>query len=240
MGGLNVALGYVAGVMTILSPCVLPLVPVVLGGAAQEDRRGPWALAAGLVVSFTLAGFAVATAGAAIGLDPETLRLFGAAMLVLFGIALLVPAAQRVAERVASPVARWAGQRQSGLERHGLAGQAAIGALLGLVWSPCIGPTLGAATVLAAQGRSLGAVAAVMFAFGLGIASILLVIAFAGRTLIARMRGRLSSAGVGARRILGALLVLTGVFVASGLDRVAEAALVSISPDWLVTWSTRF
>ncbi len=235
---LNPLLGYAAGALTILSPCVLPLVPIVLAGAAQRGRWAPLALAGGLVASFTLAGFLLAMLGAQAGFSGEGVRLFGAAILALAGLVLLVPALQHAVERAAAPVAGWAGARQDALERHGLAGQAAIGALLGLVWSPCVGPTLGAATVLAAQGQSLGNVAAVMLVFGLGIASMLLLIALAGRQLLARWRGRMLTAGGSGRRVLGAILLTTGVLIGTGLDRVIEAALVAASPDWLVAAST--
>ena len=151
---LNPVLAYAAGALTILSPCVLPLVPIVLGSAGQNHRYGPLALAAGLVLSFTGVGFALATVGAASGFDGDWVRYFGAALLLLAGIALLVPKLQYWLQGAAAPLSAWASERQSGLERFGLAGQFGIGALLGLVWSPCVGPTLGAATVLAAQGLS--------------------------------------------------------------------------------------
>lgn len=235
---LNPALGFAAGALTILSPCVLPLVPIVLGSAAQTSRWGPLALAAGLVASFTIVGFALATVGVAAGIDGEIVRMAGAAMLGLIGLVLLLPQGQMLLERVAAPVAGWAGNRQQGMERYGLAGQAGIGALLGLVWSPCVGPTLGAATVLAAQGEDLLQVAVVMFAFGLGIASVLVVIAVAGRELMARWRARLLGAGASGKRVLGGLLIAVAILIGTGLDRVLEGVIVSASPDWLIAWST--
>ncbi|MDE1917494.1 MAG: cytochrome c biogenesis protein CcdA [Sphingomonadales bacterium] len=237
-GALNPALAYAAGALTILSPCVLPLVPIILGSAAQKHRFGPLALAAGLVVSFTATGFVVATAGQALGIDSDLVRLAGAALLILIGLALLVPFFQRMAEHIAAPLATWAGQRQAGLERHGLAGQAAIGMLLGLVWSPCVGPTLGAATVLASQGQDLTEVAVVMAAFGLGIASVLLVLAFATRSLIAAWRGRLLSAGTGGKKALGALIIMVGLLIVTGADHMIEDAVLSASPDWLTNLTT--
>lgn len=231
-GLLNPALGFAAGALTILSPCVLPLVPLVLGSAAQTGRHGPLALAAGLVCAFTLSGLALASLGA--GFDGQALRVVAAAMLALFGAILLVPVARHAFERVAAPAAGWAGARQAGLARHGLWGQAAIGALLGLVWSPCVGPTLGAATLLAAQGQNVGEAAVVMFAFGAGIATVLLAIATAGRGLMRRWTGRLMRAGQGGRQLLGILLMGTGVAVGFGIDKQLEAVLVAASPDWLV------
>ena len=106
-------------------------------------------------------------------------------MLVAAGVALVIPHVQDMLTQAASPLANWANAKKAGLERYGLIGQAGIGVLLGLVWSPCVGPTLGAATVLAAQGENLTMVAFTMAAFGLGIASVLLVLAFATRSLLA-------------------------------------------------------
>lgn len=236
--GLNPVLAFAAGALTILSPCVLPLVPIVIGSAAQQHRYGPLALAVGLVASFTLVGFAAATFGAASGFDSDVVRMVGAVMLLLAGLALVAPRVQAAVERALTPLARWASARQSGLERFGLAGQAAIGGLLGLVWSPCVGPTLGTATVLAAQGRNLGEVALVMLGFGLGIASVLLVLAFATRGVLTRWRGRLMQAGGNGKRVLGGIILVVGALILSGGDRFVEGVVVSNSPEWLTNLTT--
>jgi cytochrome c-type biogenesis protein len=235
---LNPLVAYLAGVLTILSPCVIPLVPIVLGSAAQRHRFGPLALALGLVASFTLTGFAIATIGASIGLDSAGIRTWSAVLLLAIGVILLVPALQTWFEHLIAPLANWAGERQARLERFGLAGQAGIGVLLGLVWSPCVGPTLGAATVLAAQGRNLGQVAFVMLAFALGIASVLLVMALATQSLLSRWRGRLMSAGTRGRRVLGGLIVVVGALIVTGWDRSLEAAVLGVLPDWLTNLTT--
>jgi cytochrome c biogenesis protein CcdA len=238
--GLNPALAFAAGALTILSPCVLPLVPIVIGSAGQRSKWGPLALAIGLVLSFTVVGFAVAVLGAASGFDGEIVRQAGAVVLLLAGAILLVPKATEWLTLAATPLAAWASRRQAGLERFGLAGQAAIGVLLGLVWSPCVGPTLGAATVLAAQGKNLGEVALVMAAFGLGIAAVLLVIATATRGFLTRWRGTLMRTGHGGKRVLGALLVLVAALILTGGDRLFETWVVGISPDWLTNLTTAF
>jgi cytochrome c-type biogenesis protein len=237
-GHLNPLVAYVAGVLTILSPCVIPLVPIVLGSAAQRHRWGPLALALGLVASFTLAGFAIATLGASIGLNGESIRTWSAVLLLIVGAALLIPQLQAVFEHAIGPLATWAGERQARLERFGLAGQAGIGVLLGLVWSPCVGPTLGAATLLAAQGKNLGQVAFVMMAFALGIATVLLAMAFATQSLLTRWRGRLMNAGTRGRRVLGALIVLVGLLIVTGADRSLEGTLVGVLPDWVTNLTT--
>lgn len=224
--------------LTILSPCVLPLVPIVLGSAAQAHRWGPFALAAGLVVSFTGVGFLIATAGVSSGIDGDAFRLVGAVLLVLAGVVLLVPRAQAWLTRIATPLANWANAKQARMERFGLAGQAGIGVLLGLVWSPCIGPTLGAATVLAAQGTDLGGVALVMAAFGLGIATVLVALALATRGLLSRWRGRLMQAGGRGKSVLGGILMIVGLLIFTGGDKLIEGTVIAASPDWLIEAST--
>lgn len=237
---LNPALGFAAGVLTILSPCVLPLVPVVLASAARADRRGPLALAAGLVLSFTATGLALARLGANSAFDPDIVRLFGACLLMLAGLFLLVQRLQDWLALAASPLAAWANRQQSGLARYGLAGQAGIGGLLGLVWSPCVGPTLGAATVLAAQGRSLGAAALTMAAFGLGIATVLLGIAYAAQASFSRRRSAMLTAGKAGKQILGGMLLAVGLLIVTGADRMVEGVLLEVMPSSLVDLTVQF
>ena len=166
----TLGLAGLAGLLSVLSPCVLPLLPLVLGAAAAEHRLGPAALAAGLALSFVAIGLFVATVGFAIGLDAGLFRLVAALLLVLVGLVLMVPVAQTRLAAAAGPVSDWTERRFGGFSSAGLAGQFGVGLLLGAVWSPCVGPTLGAASLLAAQGRDLGSVAATMAAFGLGAA----------------------------------------------------------------------
>ncbi len=234
---LNPLLGFAAGALTILSPCVLPLIPVVLAGAGQANPRGPLALAGGLVASFTLTGFLIAIWGANANFDPDLFRNFGAILLAAAGILLLFQRLQDRLSLLASPLASWAYARQKGLEQHGLLGQAGIGVLLGLVWSPCVGPTLGAATVLASQGKSLGAVAATMGAFGLGIATVLMAISYAARATFARRRASLLAAGNTGKRILGAILLAVGVLILTGLDRILEGFVLEHLPSALIDMS---
>ena len=235
---LNPLLGFGAGALTILSPCVLPLVPVVLGSAAQRHRLGPFALALGLVAGFTAVGFALAVFGSSLGIDAEQVRLSGALILVGAGALLLVPPLQSALANAAGPLVAWAGDRQQGFDQRGLWGQGAIGLLLGLVWSPCVGPTLGAAVALAAQGEDLTRVAATMAAFASGIASVLVGIALAGRSLFDRIRGNVAATAKSAKAVLGGLLLTVGLLILTGMDRAIEGYFVSAAPDWLIRATT--
>lgn len=132
------ALAFVAGVLTILSPCVLPILPIVLGAAASEHRWGPAALAAGLAVSFVAIGLFAATIGYSIGLDTEFFRKLAAVLMIAVGVTLLVPRFQERLALARAPLANWSDHHFGVIRHSGLAGQILAGVLLGAVWSPCV------------------------------------------------------------------------------------------------------
>ena len=233
-------LALLAGLLSALSPCVLPLLPLVLGAAANETRSGPFALAAGVALSFTAIGLFVATAGFAIGLTGEAFRTAAAILMVAVGVALTSPGFQARIAAAGGPVTGWADERIGAIASRGAIGQFGVGLLLGAAWSPCVGPTLGAASALAAQGSSLGRVALTMLAFGLGAAAPLIGLGLASRQAMARWRGRIIAGGKHAKTALGVLMIALGVAIMSGLDKRIETALLDNSPQWLVDLTTRF
>ena len=233
-------LAFLAGVLTALSPCVLPLLPIVLGAAASQHRLGPLALAGGLALSFTAIGLFVATIGFAAGLDTGFFRTVSAVLLIGVGLVLLVPRLQEQFALAAAPVSNWAGGYADNFTPSGLAGQFGLGLLLGAVWSPCVGPTLGAASVLAAKGENLPQVALTMLAFGIGAALPLLLLGILSREALMRWRSRMIEGGKAGKTALGVILVAVGLLVATGLDKRLEAILVEASPDWLTLLTTQF
>ena len=235
----TLGLALLAGALSVLSPCVLPLLPIVLGTAASAHRLGPLALAAGLALSFTAIGLFVATVGFAMGLDTDVFRTISAILLIGVGLVLLVPKLQEQFALAAAPVSNWAGSYTDNLTPGGLAGQFGLGLLLGAVWSPCVGPTLGAASVLAAKGEDLGQVALTMAAFGIGAALPLMLLGFVSREAMMRWRGRMMETGKVGKTLLGLLLVAVGVLVATNLDKRLETVLVDASPAWLTNLTTR-
>ncbi|HKQ56012.1 MAG TPA: cytochrome c biogenesis protein CcdA [Methyloceanibacter sp.] len=233
-------LAFLAGVLTVLSPCVLPLLPIVLGAAASQHRLGPLALAGGLALSFTAIGLFVATIGFAAGLDTGFFRTVSAVLLIGVGLVLLVPRLQEQFAFAAAPVSNWAGGYADNFTPAGLAGQFGLGLLLGAVWSPCVGPTLGAASVLAAKGENLPQVALTMLAFGIGAALPLLLLGILSREALMRWRSRMIEGGKAGKTALGLILVAVGLLVATGLDKRLETILVQASPDWLTQLTTSF
>ena len=236
----NLGLAFLAGALSILSPCVLPLLPIVLGTAASQGKYGPVALGLGVVLSFVSVGLFVALVGFSIGLDGGFFRSIAAGVLVLIGVVLLVPKLQSWFALVAAPMSGWAQHSLNNFASAGAFGQFGIGLLLGAVWSPCVGPTLGAASLLAAQGKNIGQVSATMVAFGIGVGIPLILIGLASRSFLQRSRGGMMSFGAGLKSVLGAVFIALGVLILSGIDKSVETALVDVSPAWLTALTTRF
>jgi len=236
----TLGLAFLAGILSTLSPCVMPLIPLVLGAALSEHKLGPAALAAGLAVSFTTVGLFVATIGFAVGLDAGIFRSAAAVLMVGIGIVLVVPRFQTGLAVASGPIGNWAESRFGGTTKAGLFGQFSVGLLLGIVWAPCAGPTLGAASVLAAKGQDLGEVAATMLVCGIGAALPLLLLGVLSRETMLRVRGRLMATGHSAKVALGAILIAFGLLILLGFDKKAEAFAVDLSPAWLTSLTTRF
>ena len=231
MGPAALTLAFAAGLLTALSPCVLPLLPLVMGSAARS-RYGPAALAAGFVTAFTVIGVVLASVGTALGLSDTMVRNLSAALLVAAGAGMMSHRLQEAAGRWLSPLAS-ASARLSSRADQGAGAPFLIGALLGGVWSPCVGPTLGAALGLAARGETLAHAAAVMAAFGMGAATLLLAAGYASHALIGQ-RLRLLQAGAAGRLVFGAVLLMVGVSVASGVDKVVESVVLAQLPQWWI------
>ena len=165
---------YIAGLFTLINPCVLPVLPIVLGSAINENKYAPVALAAGMSVSFVIFGMIVASVGHSIGLTESVLANIGASIMIGFGIVLVTPMFSRKFELAVAGIAGSANQRMNSVELNGLKGQFIGGTLLGAVWSPCIGPTLGGAIALASQGQNLVWSAIIMVFFALGVSTVII------------------------------------------------------------------
>jgi cytochrome c-type biogenesis protein len=233
-------LGFLAGLLSTLSPCVLPIIPILLGSATHAHPRAPLALAAGLALSYAIIGSTLVWAGSALGFDPAVFRNVGAAMLGALGLVLMSSRLQQRFAFATAGIGDAGNNLIANIRLDGLWGQFAIGLVLGVVWSPCVGPTLGAAVLLASQGTHLPQVALLMGIFGVGAALPIVVLAYASRGAMMNMRGKLMQAGKNGKAVLGAVMLALAVLILSGADKSLEAWLLDISPLWLSTLTTRF
>jgi cytochrome c-type biogenesis protein len=233
-----IVLAFAAGALTTINPCVLPLLPVLVASALASGRLGPLALGAGLVASFTIVGVMISASGALLGFDEGALRTFAAILFVAAGLVLFVPMAERRLVVALAPVGNASADAAQRLGGNGIAGQFGVGLLAGAIWTPCSGPSLGAAFALAAEAGGIWAGALRMFAFGLGAAMVIALLAVGSQALIARRRQAFGRASRFAKPMAGALFATVGIAVLAGFDKRIEAFLVEHSPEWLITLAT--
>ena len=224
---------YVAGLLTLINPCVLPLLPIVIAAAFQKSRLGPLALAAGLMLSFAVVGVSVTAFGHLVSVDAGVVNRAAAIVMMLFGVVLLVPRAQTMLATLASPLASRANSRLDDGERAGIAGQFGVGMLLGAVWSPCVGPTLGGAIALAASGEGLGQATITMFTFGAGVSTVLMALAYGSREVVSARREKLAAWMPWTKPLMGATLLVVGIAILFHVDRMIEGWLLDLMPVWL-------
>ncbi|MBY0612780.1 MAG: sulfite exporter TauE/SafE family protein [Beijerinckiaceae bacterium] len=231
-------LAFLAGLLTILSPCVLPLAPIVIAGARAKSVLGPLALASGLAITFGIVGGSLASFSIELG-ETGSVRLVAAVLMIAVGIVMLVPGLGLKTESLFGPLSDIGERLSSRFPNAGLLGQFCAGIVLAFVWAPCVGPTLGAAFALAAGGGSLAAAILIMAVFALGSAASLIVAGYglgkmaAASRLLAQKSARIGKAA------LASALICIGVLIVSGLDKTVEAHLVEAMPDWLVSAATR-
>ena len=230
----SLPLAFLAGVLTILSPCVLPLAPIIVASARAQDPRGPLALVAGLALTFGIAGGALASIGVEFGSSPWV-RGASAAVMLVIGAALLFPRLAAALEERLAPIGSLGEFLRERLPNAGLLGQAAAGAVIAFAWAPCAGPTLGAAFLLAAAGGSLAAAILTMTIYAIGASAALLALGYGLGRLAARARW--NAAGAGGRIAFGVVFAALGAAILTGADHLAEAAIIGAMPDWLTTFA---
>ncbi len=237
---LTLVFSLLAGTLSTLSPCVLPIVPIIMSSAMQVARLGPIALLAGLALSYTLVGTGLALFGSSLGVDAGWVRNISAGLMILFGAMFLLPGLQQGLVKLLTPLTAGANAKLAGFNADSLWGQGMLGLMLGLVWSPCVGPTLGAAVTLASQGDSALQALLTMLVFGLGAALPMGLLAYGSRAAMSGRRKAMGEAGLWGKRVMGVGLLVVGALVLSGTDHVLEAWLTGQMPPWLLDLTTRF
>jgi cytochrome c biogenesis protein CcdA len=224
---------YLAGLLTLINPCVLPVLPIVLVSALNADRFEPVALATGMSVSFVTFGVLVTAFGSSIGLTQDRLAQIGALLMIAFGVVLVVPMFARGFERATTGMATGADSQMNQIDASGLKGQFVGGLLLGAVWSPCIGPTLGGAIALASQGSNLGYVTLIMVCFALGVSTLILGLGLGAREALRTRAQKLRILAEKSKPILGVTFVAVGLMLFFQFNHIIEAWALDVMPIWL-------
>lgn len=235
----SIVIAFAAGLVTVASPCVLPLLPVILASSAQSGRLRPWGVLTGFVVTFSLVTLALASIVNALGIHPDVVRTLSAVILVLCGVVLIVPALSALFERSTGSIANASARLPSG---EGFGGGVAIGAGLGLAWTPCVGPVMASVLTLAMNQEVTLNAALVTFAFSLGTAIPMVAVIFGGRAVLKRF-AFLQANGDRIKKVFGVLLILVGVAIFTGFDRTIQIWLYELFPHWeetLTGWEYSF
>ncbi len=234
---MELVFAYIAGLLTLINPCVLPVLPIVVAGSLNANKLGPAALALGMSISFIFFGVTIAAFGHLVGLDEQNIAQAGAVLMVVFGAVLLVP---RFSARFADATSGMASQADAqidALDNKSLNGQLLGGLLLGLVWSPCIGPTLGGAIALASQGENLLWATAIMTAFAVGVSTLILGLGYGARGLLMRNQDTMRRIASVSRPAMGAVFIAVGVGILFKVHHMFEAWAVQNLPTWLIDLS---
>lgn len=237
---MELVFGYLAGLLTLINPCVLPVLPIVLASALQAGRHGPLAIAAGLCVSFVAFGMFVTTVGYSIGLTEERLAQIGASLMIAFGLILLVPRLNASFATATASFGSGADGILTRVEGTRFSHQFLGGVLLGAVWSPCIGPTLGGAISLASQGQNLVWAFLIMLTFGLGVATVVVALGYGTAEALRRRKQALHGLAERAKPIMGIAFVAVGLMILLKVHHMIDAVLLDILPIWLQDLSVRF
>jgi cytochrome c biogenesis protein CcdA/thiol-disulfide isomerase/thioredoxin len=221
------AFAVLAGAATAITPCVLPVLPALLSASGSGGRRRPLGVVCGLALTHTITIVGIASVVHGVGFADGTLRTLAIAVLLVFGLTLLVPAASH-----------WVEDRMAVLSRFGPRGRGdgfwsglPVGGALGFVYAPCAGPILAAVISVSAARGTTGELVAVAVAYAAGSAVVLLAIALGGRRALERVRR--GPRGPVVQRAFGAVMVLTAVLMFANLDIRFQSALASDFPGFL-------
>lgn len=226
-------LAIAAGMLTVLAPCILPVLPIILGVGAGARTRPLWVVV-GFIASFSIAGAIIQTTGGFVGINPVVLRYIAVVLLSVFGLALIFEQkAQQLAAPITSRLSQMGGKLAGAAGSTGAIASILVGVSLGLVWTPCAGPILGTIITLAVASKDTVATTVLFAAYALGAAVPMLAIAYGGQRVMTRMR----NAGPWAHRItqaFGILIILVAVAMATGIDTKIQAMLIQWYPQGIL------
>ena len=219
---------FLAGVVTILSPCILPVLPIVLSCSIGGGKRRPFGVVIGFVLSFTLFTLFLTTIVRAIGIPLDILRNISIFIILVFGISFLLPKFQLLLERLFTKLSSLT-PNTSG--KSGFSGGLLIGISIGLLWTPCVGPILGSVISLALTGTVTGVALLITLSYSAGTAIPMLAIVYGGRSLLNRVPWLLRNTAK-IQKIFGVVMILTAIAIYFNIDRNFQAYILDKFPNY--------
>lgn len=220
---------FIGGIVTILSPCILPILPVVLSGSVGGGKQKPLGIVTGFVGSFTFFTLFLSTIVQATGLSADALRNVSVIIILFFGISLLIPKVQVWIEQAFSKLANKIPKAKA--SGSGFVDGLLVGLSLGLIWTPCVGPILASVISLALTGSVNGAAAIITFAYALGTAIPMLAITYGGRQLLNKVPWLLQNTA-NIQKIFGVLMIITAIAIFFNVDRQFQTYILEVFPEY--------
>lgn len=224
---------FLAGIFTILSPCILPILPAILSAGTTQGRLRPFGIVVGLVLSFTFFTLMLTAIVHATGLSANALRYAAIALLFFFGLVMIFPRLSDWFAKITAPIANFGQQFQGVQPRSGFGGGFVFGIALGLLWTPCAGPILAAITTLVATQSVNFYVFLITLAYSIGAAIPMFLIAYGSGKIIQSSKF-LSVHAEGIRQIFGVLMVLTAIFIGFHWDMILQQKVINLFPSILI------
>lgn len=224
---------FLAGIFTILSPCILPILPALLSAGITGEKKRPFGIVVGLIISFTFFTLSLTTIVRATGLPPDVLRYAAIAVLILFGLVMLIPALSAWFAKITSNIANWGQKLQGTKPSSGFGSGFILGVALGLLWTPCAGPILAAITTLVATQSISFAAVLITLAYSIGAGIPMFLIIYGGNRIIRSSRF-LSAHSEGIRQFFGGLMIVTAVAIALHWDMAIQQKITSYASPVLI------
>jgi cytochrome c biogenesis protein CcdA/thiol-disulfide isomerase/thioredoxin len=230
--GVLLVFAFISGIITILSPCILPVLPIVLSGGSLGGKARPYGVVSGFVVSFTFFTLALSAIVSALGIPADAMRYVAIVLVVVLGLVMAVPRLREGFELLASRLASRAGSATATARaRSGFWGGLPVGLSLGLVWTPCVGPIMASVISLALTRRIDGGSVLIALAYSLGTAIPMLGILLGGKALLRRVPA-LGRNTARIQRVFGLVMILMGLVLALQWDRKIQAAILQAFPSY--------
>lgn len=220
---------FLAGIVTILSPCILPILPIILSSSVYQDKKRPFGIVLGFIASFTFFTLFLSALVKASGISAESVRFFSIGVIGLFGLSLLVPQFQRLSELLFAKLSGLLPQRNN--QNTGFWGGFVIGLSLGLLWTPCVGPILASVISLALSGSVTGSAVVITLAYSIGTAIPMFLIIRGGQNVLKKVPWLLKNS-VHIQKLFGVVMILTALGIYLNIDRKFQSYILEKFPRY--------
>ncbi len=227
--GILIVFSFLAGLVTVLSPCILPVLPIVLSGSINGGHRRPIGIVIGFILSFTLFTLFLSTLVKATGLSADFLRTFSVIVIMLFGVSLLLPNFQILMEKLFTKLSSLISTNSN--RGTGFFSGLLLGISLGLIWTPCVGPIIASVITLAATSSVNGSAFLITLAYSAGTAIPMFAITYGGRALLLKVPWLLKNTAK-IQKTFGIIMILVALGIFFNLDRKFQTEFLDKFPQY--------